>query len=125
MTTTNDTSAAFLIHISALASYIFPFGGVLAPLIIWQVKKNESTYLDKQGKEAVNFNLSFALYSFIFGLGIFSTFFFNFPNFVGLFGSISIIAIIGVVRFIFIVMAAIKANNNEYFKYPLTIEFIK
>jgi uncharacterized Tic20 family protein len=125
MTTTNDTSAAFLIHISALASYIFPFGGVLAPLIIWQVKKNESTYLDEQGKAAVNFNLSFTLYSFIFGLSIFSTFFFNFPNFVGLFGSISLIAIIGIVRFIFIVMAAIKANNNEYFKYPLTIEFIK
>lgn len=125
MTTTNDTSAAFLIHISALASYIFPFGGLLAPLIIWQVKKNESTYLDEQGKAAVNFNLSFALYSFIFGLSIFSTFFFNFPNFVGLFGSISLIAIIGIVRFIFIVMAAIKANNNEYFKYPLTIEFIK
>ena len=125
MVKTNDTSTAFLIHISALASYIFPFGGVLAPLIIWQVKKNESLYLDEQGKSAVNFNLSFALYSFIVGFGIFSTFFFNFPNFIGLFGSISLVVIIGIIRFIFIVMAAIKVNNNEYFKYPLTIQFIK
>jgi len=121
----NNTSTAFLIHISALASYIFPFGGVLAPLIIWQIKKDESSYIDEQGKSAVNFNLSFALYSFIVGFGIFSTFFFHFPNFIGLFGSISLVAIIGIIRFIFIVMAAIKVNNNEYFKYPLTIQFIK
>jgi len=125
MTTINNTSTAFLIHISALASYIFPFGGVLAPLIIWQIKKDESVYLDEQGKSAVNFNLSFALYTFIVGFGIFSTFFFHFPNFVGLFGSISLVAIIGIIRFIFIVMAAIKVNNNEYFKYPLTIQFFK
>jgi len=125
MRTTKNTSTAFLIHISALANYIFPFGGVIAPLIIWQVKKDESTYIDEQGKSALNFNLSFALYSFIVGFGIFSTFFFHFPNFIGLFGSISLVAIIEIIRFIFIVMAAIKVNNNEYFKYPLTIQFIK
>jgi len=125
MRTTKNTSTAFLIHISALANYIFPFGGVIAPLIIWQVKKDESTYIDEQGKSALNFNLSFALYSFIVGFGIFSTFFFHFPNFIGLFGSISLVAIIEIIRFIFIVMAVIKVNNNEYFKYPLTIQFIK
>ncbi|MDX1829937.1 MAG: DUF4870 domain-containing protein [Lutibacter sp.] len=125
MITTKNTSTAFLIHISALASYIFPFGGVIAPLIIWQVKKDESNYIDEQGKAAVNFNLSFALYSFVAGLTAFSTFFFHFPNFIGLFGSVSLVAIISIIRLILIIIAAIKVNNNEYFKYPLTIQFIK
>jgi len=125
MITTKNTSTAFLIHISALASYIFPFGGVIAPLIIWQVKKDESNYIDEQGKAAVNFNLSFALYSFVAGLTAFSTFFFHFPNFIGLFGTVSLVAIISIIRLVLIIMAAIKVNNNEYFKYPLTIQFIK
>ena len=68
MTTKNDNSSAFLIHISAFAGYFFPLGGVIAPLIFWQVKKDDSEFLDEQGKEAVNFNLSFLLYTFILGL---------------------------------------------------------
>jgi uncharacterized Tic20 family protein len=81
MTTINNTSTAFLIHISALASYIFPFGGVLAPLIIWQIKKDESYYIDEQGKSAVNFNLSFALYPLYRRIRHFLNFFLSFSKF--------------------------------------------
>ena len=125
MITQTETNNAFLIHISAFASYIFPLGGVLAPLIFWQLKKDESAFLDMHGKEAVNFNLSFLLYSFVFGLSVFSTSFFDFPNFFGIFGSVSIVVIIAIIRFILIIQAAIKANRNEPYRYPLTIEFIK
>jgi len=125
MNSKNESSSAFLIHISAFASYFFPLGGVIAPLIFWQVKKDESAYLDEQGKEAVNFNLSFLLYTFILGLSIFSTSFFHFPNFFGIFGGISVVVILGIVRFVLIIQAALKVNNNEYYKYPLTIQFIK
>ena len=125
MTTQTETNNAFLIHISAFASYVFPLGGVLAPLIFWQVKKDESAFLDMHGKEAVNFNLSFLLYSFVFGLSVFSTSFFDFPNLFGIFGGISIVFIIAIVRFVLIIQAAIKASRNEPHKYPLTIEFIK
>ncbi len=142
MTTKNDNSNAFLIHISAFAGYFIPLGGVIAPLIFWQVKKEESEYLDEQGKEAVNFNLSFLLYTFLLGLAlipfIFGTLFsafkrvdhmhnefnFDFP-FVGFFGGVSIIGLLGIIRFVFIILAAIKANNGEYYKYPITIKFIK
>jgi uncharacterized Tic20 family protein len=140
MTTKNNNSNAFLIHISAFAGYFFPLGGVIAPLIFWQVKKNESDFLDEQGKEAVNFNLSFLLYTFILGLTFIplflgtlfknieysnNEFLFDFPSMFGFFGGISIIALLGVIRFVFIILAAIKANNGEHYKYPLTIQFIK
>ncbi|MDV7185718.1 DUF4870 domain-containing protein [Lutibacter sp. TH_r2] len=125
MTTQTETNNAFLIHISAFASYVFPLGGIIVPLIFWQLKKDESAFLDMHGKEAVNFNLSFLLYSFVFGLSVFSTSFFDFPNFFGIFGGVSIVVIIAIIRFILILQAAIKANRNEPYRYPLTIEFIK
>ncbi|MCF6280446.1 MAG: DUF4870 domain-containing protein [Flavobacteriaceae bacterium] len=142
MTTKNDNNNAFLIHISAFVGYFFPLGGIIAPLIFWQVKKDENEFLDEQGKEAVNFNLSFLLYTFILGLALIPFLFgsifrmfdridhmnndfnFDFPLF-GFFGGISIIGILGIVRFVLIILAAIKANEGEHYKYPFTIKFVK
>ena len=143
MKTKKDNSNAFLIHISALAGYFFPLGGIIAPVIFWQVKKDESPILDEHGKEAVNFNLSFFLYSFILGLTfipLFLTslfknienldnmnhdFFFDFPNMLGFIGGISLIGILAMIRFALIILAAVKANNGEKYKYPFTLRFIK
>lgn len=143
MATKNENNNAFLIHISAFAGYFFPLGGIIAPLIFWQVKKDESEFLDTHGKEAVNFNLSFMLYTFILGLTFIpfiigsilrnvnnmdhmhNDFFWDFPNMFGFIGGISILGLLGVFRFVLIILAAIKANNGEDYKYPLTIKFIK
>lgn len=143
METTKDNSSAFLIHISAFVGYFIPLGGVIAPLIFWQVKKDESIFLDNHGKEAVNFNLSFLLYTFILGLAIipfafgsifnglrnldrsYDEFFFDFQNVFGVFGSLSLIGILAIIRFVLILLAAIKANHGEEYRYPLTIKFVK
>lgn len=143
MNTKNTNNNAFLIHISAFAGYFFPLGGIIAPLIFWQVKKDENEFLDANGKEAVNFNLSYMLYMFILGLtfipfiirAIFNNinnldhmhneFFYDFPNMFGFMGGVSLIGILGVIRFVLIILAAVKANNGELYKYPLTIKFIK
>ncbi len=143
MNNKNTNNNAFLIHISAFAGYFFPLGGIIAPLIFWQVKKDENEFLDANGKEAVNFNLSFILYIFILGLtfipffirSIFNNinnldhmrddFYFDLTSMFGFMGGISLIGILGVIRFALIILAAVKANNGELYKYPLTIKFIK
>ena len=143
MNTKNTNNNAFLIHISAFAGYFFPFGGIISPLIFWQVKKDESEYLDTHGKEAVNFNLSFTLYMFILGLTFIpffirfifrninnlnhmqNEFFFDFSDMFGFMGGISLIGILGIIRFVLVTLAAVKANNGEFYKYPLTLKFIK
>ncbi|PCI09608.1 MAG: hypothetical protein COB73_05050 [Flavobacteriaceae bacterium] len=124
MNSKNTNNNAFLIHISAFAGYFFPMGGIIAPVIFWQVKKDESEYLDAQGKEAVNFNLSFALYAFILGLSIIPLIL-GVPSFFGIFGGISLLVILEIIRFVLIILAAVKANNGEFYNYPLTIKFIK
>ena len=65
MKTNTENTNAFLIHIFGFAGYLYPFGSIITPLIAWQTLKNKSEFLDEQGKEAVNFNISFALYKLI------------------------------------------------------------
>ena len=139
----NENTNAFLIHISAFAGFVFPFGQIITPLIAWQTLKDRSPFLDEQGKEAINFNLSYTLYAFILSIALiplfFRSFFTNFNSFnnfqlnldlstnnlfniMGL-GAISVILYL--VGISLIIIAALKAKEGESYKYPFTIKFIK
>ena len=141
MKNNNENTNAFLIHISAFAGLLFPFGDIITPLIAWQTLKDRSSFLDEQGKEAVNFNISYSLYIFILGISILPFFFgsifnsfdnfndinlnFNSNNLFGFVGLSSIVGIVGLVKFALIIIAAIKSKGGEDYKYPFTIKFIK
>jgi len=140
----NENTNAFLIHISAFAGLLFPFGHIITPLIAWQTLKDRSAFLDEQGKEAVNFNISYTLYIFLlsltfipFALGSifrnhhnsinFNHFNFDF-DFDHIFGFIGLGTITGLVYLIgiaLVIIASIKARDGENYKYPFTIKFIK
>jgi len=131
MRTRNDNNNAFLLHLSAFFGYIFPFGAVVGPLVFWELNKKKSDFLDKNGKEAVNFNLSYLLYTFILGLSIVpfiirtATSDLHHLDLFGMISVGSIIGILAIVKFVLIIFAAIKANQGEVYNYPLTIKFIK
>ena len=146
MTQNKENTNAFLIHISAFAGFIFPFGSIVTPLIIWQTLKDRSRFLDEQGREAVNFNISYSLYMFIasiIAVPLFIGSFFRsnnrnyhfdidfwdfnlgFDNFFGFISFSSLVGIIGLVYLALIILAAVKANKGEDYRYPLTIKFIK
>ncbi|MCF8309771.1 MAG: DUF4870 domain-containing protein, partial [Bacteroidales bacterium] len=59
---------AMLVHFSALSGLVIPFGNLLGPLVVWLLKKDQSVFVDDQGKEALNFQLSMLIYSLISGL---------------------------------------------------------
>jgi len=135
----NENTNAFLIHISAFAGYIFPFGNIITPLIAWQTLKDRSTFLDEQGKEAVNFNISYSLYIFILTISFipffigsffrnfdtFNHFNANFNSFFVFLGFISLAGILSLIKIILIIIAALKSKEGENYKYPFTIKFIK
>ena len=131
MTHRNDNNNAFLLHLSAFFGYIFPFGAVVGPLVIWEMNKRKSSFLDKNGKEAINFNLSYLLYTFILGLSIIPfvvrtvTSDFHHLDLFGMISVGSIIGVLAVIKFVLIILAAIKANQGEVYNYPLTIKFLK
>jgi uncharacterized Tic20 family protein len=123
MITRNDKNYSSITHLSGFAGWFFPFGNIIAPLILWIAKKNESTYIDVHGKAAVNFQLSLILYCFLLAILIL-------PITILTLGLGLIAIIIGIIpaiilKIVLIISASIKANNGEYYDYPFTIEFIK
>ena len=53
---------AMLCHLGAFAGLIFPFANIFAPLVIWLIKKDESLFVEDQGKESLNFQISMTIY---------------------------------------------------------------
>ena len=104
---------AMFCHLSAFAGYLVPLGSILGPLVIWSIKKEQFPAIDNHGKEALNFNISIAIYMILSAILI-----------VIVIGILMLIAL-WVFQTVMIIIASIKANNGEYFKYPLSIQFIK
>ncbi|MGB2908507.1 MAG: DUF4870 domain-containing protein [Candidatus Aminicenantaceae bacterium] len=100
-------------HLSAFGFFVFPaFGNILGPLVIWLIKKDESPYVDKQGKESLNFQISFTIYAFIAGILALVI--------IGLF----LLLALGVAWVVLVIVATLKASNREEFQYPLSIRFL-
>ena len=106
-------------HLSALlggivtAGWAGCLGCFIGPLVIWLVKKETMPFVDDQGKEALNFQLTLLI---AYVIGVVSSFFFV--------GFLVILAA-AVLAVVFSIMAAVAASNGQYYRYPLTIEFVR
>jgi len=110
-----------LCHLSALAAFIgIPFGNIIGPLIIWQIKKNEFPSVDIHGKAALNFQITITIAALIG----FAAFFIGSIFCLGWI-LLPIPILIGLVGTVFAIIAGIKASNGEDFKYPWTLELVK
>lgn len=114
---------AVLDHLSALLGLLgVPLGHILGPLLIWWVKKEDDVYLDEQGKEALNFNLSVLLYGI--GLGAVGAILIALNSVLAWVAS-GIFFVFSLFWLISIVVAAVHAHDGHHFRYPLTIHFLK
>lgn len=108
----------------AHASSFLAFIGlpIVGPLLVWLVKRDHP-FIDHHGKEALNFQLSVALYAIVLGLA-------SVP--VGLltlgigFVAVAVLGIaLGVVWLVLPIVAAVKASNGEGYRYPMTVRFVR
>ncbi len=103
---------SMLVHFSVFAGYAIPVAGLLAPILIWQLKKDEFPEVDVHGKIVVNAIISFLIYGAIAGLLVFVVI------------GVPLLIALGVISIVFPIIGGIKANNGEVWPYPLTIQFI-
>ena len=54
-----------LCHLSSLAGSVIPFGNIVGPLVVWLIKKDEYAFVDDQGKESLNFQISITIYTVV------------------------------------------------------------
>lgn len=122
---TEERQWAMFAHLSSLLGAILTgaFGGgwgcFIGPLIVWLVKKDTMPFVDDQGKEALNFNITVAIAFLILLLLSIMTFG------IGLILAIPLWIIIGIAWLVFTIIAAIKANEGMRYRYPFTLRLIK
>ncbi len=104
---------AMFIQLSAFAGYIIPLGSIIVPLILWQVWREKDPYIDKMGREAVNFQLSMLLYYLVSLLLC-----------VVLIGFVLIFAAM-IFHLTFIVIGSVQTSRGTDYRYPMIIRFIK
>ncbi len=144
------SNTATVLHLSSLSQYCIPFGNFIFPIIIWASSKDKSPFVDEQGKEVINFQLSLFIYSMVLVLISIPTVLFlifsnseitqnsnsdfiieNF-NFAEMSGgliiaaiAILILCVMKTAEFFIIIYAAVKTSQGSHFKYPFTINFLK
>ncbi len=100
----DEKTLALLSHVLTLMA------PVLAPLIIWLVKKDESTFVATHAKESLNFQISLALICIGLAITVIGTLF---------------IFLVIIVAFVWVIVATIKANDGKLYKYPINFRLIK
>jgi|SRR5690242_15517240 len=118
-TVNEERTWAMLGHLSAFTAFITGIGCVLGPLIVWLIRRDTMPFAGEQAKEALNFNISMiiafaALWLFTIltlGIGLLIAFPAGLALFVG--------------WLVLTIMAAVKANAGEHYRYPFTLRLVK
>jgi len=110
-----------LCHLSALAGFVIPFGNIIGPLIVWQIKKNQIPSVDIHGKAALNFQITASIALFVL---IIVAFILHALLCLGVI-LFPLVGLLGLAALVCSIIAGIKANNGEDFKYPYSIQFVK
>jgi uncharacterized protein len=144
-------SWAMWCHLSALLAIPLAFVGIpplllnlVGPLVVWLWKKDQHSFIDDQGKESLNFQLSLSLYGFslVIGLGILMVIFVIAAGGAGtapdgslgaltvvlgltLAGLVILAIIVSIIQLVLVIFAAVKAYKGQFYRYPLTIRFLR
>ena len=98
----------------AIGAHIGPIIlGFIAPLIVWLVFNERSGYLDRQGKEALNMQISYLIY--------FAVAAFTLLLLVGLI----LLPIVGIAWLVLMIVATVKVANGEDYRYPAIFRFVR
>ena len=113
LTDAEARSFAMLAHVSTFSGVVIPFGHVLAPLIIWLLKREQSDLVDDQAKEVLNFQISMTIYYVVGVLLLFV-----------LIGFLVLPALF-IFSVVVTIMGAVRANAGERYRYPLNLRLVK
>ncbi len=110
--TKEERNWAMLCHLISFSGYLIPFGNIFGPLLLWLLKREEWPQVDDQGKESLNFQITWTILFFITIVLCFV-----------MIGFV-LLPVVILVDLILVVIATIKASEGELYRYPMTIRFI-
>ncbi len=109
----DEQTMGMLCHLTGLAGFLIPFGHLVGPLVIWMLKRQEMPFVESEGKESLNFQITMTI--------------------CGIVAAISLILIIGFIllpavlifNLVFVIIATMESANGKPYRYPFCIRFIK
>jgi len=104
---------SMLCHLSSLLGFVIPFGNLVGPIVVWAIKRQEIPAVDAHGKESLNFQITVTIAAIIAGILCFV-----------IIGFI-LLPIILLAWVILTIIASVKANAGESYKYPFTLRLVK
>lgn len=100
-------------HLASLAGYVLPFGNIFGPLVLWLMKRETMPFVNGEGRESVNFQISMTLYMLVAAILCF--FCIGVPILIGL----------AIFDIVVVVLACVESSKGNAYKYPLCIRFIE
>lgn len=104
---------AMFTHLSALAGVVIPFGSIIGPLVMWLIKKDTMPFVNDQGKEALNFNITVAIAAIVCWILVFV-----------LIGFLLLPALV-ILWLVFVIIGTMKANEGITYRYPFSLRLVK
>ena len=102
--TSDEKTFALLSHVLTIVAPL------LAPLIIWLIKKDESKFVAEHAMESLNFQITMIIVIFILFITIIGILF---------------AWIVGIVALVLVILATIRASEGKLYKYPFAIRLVK
>lgn len=107
----DEKTWTILLHLSQFCGFLIPLAGLVVPIVLWQIKKNESPLIDQHGRIIANWMIT----AFIAGVVFFMLSF--------ILIGIPLLVLLGVLCIVFPIIGAIKANDGIAWPYPGSYRF--
>lgn len=101
-----------IVHAAAFTGFIIPSANILGPLLVWAIKKDESQFIDENGRQAVNFQITWTLLLIAAALSVA----------IGI--GIVLVPLLLIAWLMLVLIAIFRASGNNVYDYPLTIDVI-
>lgn len=112
--TQDERTWGMIAHLSAFAVFVFPLGGnILAPLIIWLIRRDSSAYVEMEAREALNFNITVSLGWIVCA------------SLVLVLIGIPLGAALFLYWLVMAIVAGVKASEGVGYRYPISLRLVK
>lgn len=108
----DERTWGILVHAAAFAGLLVPFGNILGPLVLWAIKRDDSEFVDANGKQAVNFQITWTVLVIVAALTVV----------IGI--GVVILPLVAIVWLVLVVLAIVRTSENQVYEYPLTLEVL-
>lgn len=111
--TKEERTWGMVAHLLGLSGYVVPMGNVLGPLVLWLARKDDSAFVADQARESLNFQITMLIAALVSAALLCVV--------IGIF----LLAAVVVIDVVFVIIAAMRANEGVLYRYPWTLRLVR